>query len=56
MSCVGQWVTTAQAHSTGMYGSVDALDLGRNAMAIWQELVDAHAFTARYASVRRFVV
>jgi transposase len=35
---------------------VDALGLGRNAMAIWQDLVDAHGFTARYASVRRFVV
>jgi transposase len=28
---------------------------GRNAMAIWQDLVDDHGFTARYASVRRFV-
>ncbi len=34
---------------------VDALGLGRNAMAIWQDLVDDHGFTARYASVRRFV-
>jgi transposase len=25
-------------------------------MAIWQDLVDRHGFTARYASVRRFVV
>jgi len=32
-----------------------ALDRGRNAMAIWQDLVDAHGFTARYASVRRLV-
>ena len=24
-------------------------------MAIWQDLVDDHGFTARYASVRRFV-
>jgi transposase len=32
-----------------------ALERGRNAMAIWQDLVDAHGFTARYASVRRFV-
>jgi transposase len=31
------------------------LSRGRNAMAIWQELVDAHGFTARYQSVRRFV-
>src|SRR5439155_17839112 len=29
---------------------------GRNAMAIWQDLVDQHGFPARYASVRRFVV
>ena len=34
---------------------VEALGLGRNAMAIWQGLVDGHDFTARYASVRRFV-
>jgi transposase len=32
-----------------------ALERGRNAMAIWQDLVDAHGFGARYASVRRFV-
>jgi transposase len=29
---------------------------GRNAMAIWQDLVDDHGFPGRYASVRRFVV
>jgi transposase len=34
----------------------EALGLGRNAVAIWQDLVDDHGFTARYASVRRFVV
>jgi transposase len=34
---------------------VDALGRGRNAMAIWQDLVDAHGFPGRYASVRRFV-
>jgi len=33
-----------------------ALGRGRNAMAIWQDLVDDHGFTARYASVRRFVL
>jgi hypothetical protein len=33
----------------------EALGRGRNAMAIWQDLVDGHGFTARYASVRRFV-
>lgn len=31
------------------------LRLGRNAMAIYQELVDAHAFAGRYNSVKRFV-
>jgi transposase len=34
----------------------DALRLGRNAMAIWQDLIEEHGFTARYASVRRFVL
>ncbi|PYP66468.1 MAG: IS21 family transposase [Gemmatimonadetes bacterium] len=34
---------------------LEALGRGRNAMAIWQDLVDSHGFTARYASVRRFV-
>ncbi len=33
----------------------EACARGRNAMAIWQDLVDDHGFTARYASVRRFV-
>jgi transposase len=28
---------------------------GRNAMAIWQDLVDSHGFAGRYASVKRFV-
>ena len=35
---------------------VSALERGRNAMAIWQDLVDDHGFQGRYASVRRFVV
>ena len=30
-----------------------ALTRGRNAVAIWQELVDEHGFQARYASVSR---
>jgi transposase len=34
---------------------IEALGRGRNAMAIWQDLVDDQGFTARYASVRRFV-
>src|SRR5437867_8158526 len=33
-----------------------ALGRGRNAKAIWQDLVDQHGFAARYASVRRFVI
>jgi transposase len=34
---------------------VEALSRGRNAVAIWQDLVAEHGFTARYASVGRFV-
>jgi transposase len=33
----------------------EALGRGRNARAIWQDLVDDHGCTAQYASVRRFV-
>lgn len=33
----------------------DGVRRGRNAMAIWQDLVDGYGFTGRYASVRRFV-
>ena len=33
----------------------EAIGLGRNAMAIWQDLVDEPDFSAGYASVRRFV-
>ena len=31
------------------------LSRGRNAMAIWQDLVDTYGFAASYQSVRRFV-
>jgi transposase len=31
------------------------LSQGRNAMAIWQDLVDVHGFTGGYGSVKRFV-
>jgi transposase len=31
------------------------LSRGRNAMAIWQDLVDDHGFTGRYPTVKRFV-
>ena len=33
----------------------EALSRGRNAMAIYQDLVDDHGFKARYSSVKRFV-
>jgi transposase len=33
----------------------EAVARGRNAMAIWQDLVDRHGFPAGYASVQRFV-
>jgi transposase len=32
-----------------------ALSRGRNAMSIWQELVDQHGFTGAYESVKRYV-
>jgi transposase len=32
-----------------------ALSHGRNAMSIWQELVDRHGFTGAYESVKRYV-
>jgi transposase len=32
-----------------------ALDRGRNAMAIWQDLVSVHGFERSYQSVKRFV-
>jgi len=32
---------------------LEATRRGRNAMAIWQDLVDQHGFDGRYASVRR---
>lgn len=39
------------------YGELIALELsrGRNAMGIWQDLVDTHGFTDGYQSVKRFV-
>src|SRR5207245_383942 len=33
----------------------EAADRGRNAVAIYQDLVTEHGFAAKYASVRRFV-
>jgi len=34
----------------------EALGRGRNAVAIWQDLVDDHGFRSGYASVKRFVL
>jgi transposase len=31
-----------------------ALSLGRNAMSVWQELVDRHGFTGSYESIKRY--
>ena len=33
----------------------NGLARGRNAMSIWQEMVDRHGFTGAYESVKRFV-
>jgi transposase len=33
----------------------EAAARGRNAMAIWQDLVDDHGFKGKYASVKRFM-
>ena len=33
----------------------EALSRGRNAKAIWQDLVDQHGFTGKYQSVKRYV-
>ena len=61
-SAVGAWLPAARRAPTASacepYRELIELALGRgrNAMAIWQDLVDQHGFAARYASVRRFVV
>jgi transposase len=45
------------ASASEPYRELIALELerGRNAMGIWQDLVDGHGFTGGYQSVRRFV-
>ncbi len=45
------------ASACGMYREKIEADLrrGRNAMGIWQDLVDRHGFAGGYQSVRRFV-
>jgi hypothetical protein len=48
--------TGARAHCQCLRAVLRTLSRGRNAMAIWQDLVDDHGFSARYSSVRRLVV
>jgi hypothetical protein len=45
------------ASACGRYRELiaEAVPRGRNAVAIWQDLVDDHGFPARYASIRHFV-
>ena len=45
------------AGSSEAYREMIELELsrGRNAMGIWQDLVDRHGFTSSYQSVQRFV-
>ena len=49
---VGRSVSRCEPHREWI---TSALERGRNAMAIWQDLVDGHGFTGRYNSVKRFV-
>jgi transposase len=44
--------STSEPHRELIEG---ALSHGRNAMSIWQELVDQHDFTGAYGSVKRYV-
>jgi transposase len=50
-------VAEASASTCAMYRETIEADLrrGRNAMGIWQDLVDGHGFAGGYQSVRRFV-
>ena len=48
----GSTVSACQEHHEFIESSVR---LGRNAMGIWQDLVDEHDFEAQYASVKRYV-
>jgi len=52
--CPGR-APTASACEPHRELTTEALGRSRNAMAIWQDLVDDHGFVARSASVRRFV-
>src|SRR6478752_2947318 len=46
-----------QTSASALYREVivEAVARGRNAMGIWQDLVDRHGFRHGYASVRRFI-
>jgi transposase len=48
-------VTTASLSEPYHEVIAEGLSRGRNAMSIWQELVDRHGFTGAYQSVRRYV-
>ena len=47
--------TTASVREPHREQTEEALSRGRNAMAIWQTLVDTHSFAGAYQSVKRFV-
>ena len=55
----GEEAASPQASASACAVHRDAIELGlsrgRNAMAIWQDLVDARGFTGGYQSVKRFV-
>jgi transposase len=48
-------VTTASLSEPYHEVIAEGLSRGRNAMSIWQELVDRHGFAGAYQSVRRYV-
>jgi transposase len=48
--------TTASASEPFRELIEQALSRGRNAKAIWQDLVDDHGFTGGYQSVKRFII
>jgi transposase len=51
----GPTKTTASACEPHREEIEEALSRGRNAMSIWQSLVDQHGFAGAYESVKRFV-
>src|SRR6266436_6647238 len=58
LKAAGLAVRPPAASACGPYRELIELALarGRDAMAIWRDLVDDHGFPAQYASVRRIVV